>query len=380
METKIAEWKTEMYRYFKGKKYAESTKKIYWCAIECFIWHFKTVSLDRMHWHKVADYILQYDSSRTIEQKKYAIQLFYGICLGQGQKLAQMPNPKREKIIPEVLNVQEVRRVIMCAGSWSKTRLIELKQRCAIQFTYDCALRISETENAKIKHIDFDRNFFFVHQSKGAKDRVVMFTDDTKELLLQYLAERFPNGYTGEEYLFDGQDNFYGQKCEQYSAGSLRAILKRALREAQIHKKIKFHSLRHSKATHLHNSGVMSLRDLADFLGHSDTKTTEIYLHTQNEDLREKYLKASAITQEKFTTQIPQPAVVLLKKVPQKNILPAAHTYSVSLNGSEFQIIESDDHITTAPPNHQWAVNKESETVLAWFKRKGFAVTSIASN
>lgn len=369
MKEKIAEWKTEMYRYFKGKKYAQSTQETYWCAIECFIWHFNTVSLDRIHWHKIADYILQYDSARTIEQKKYSIQLFYGVCFGQWNKMAQMPNPKREKIIPQVLNLDETHRIILSIKN--------LKHRCAIQFSYDCALRISEVINARIKHIDFDRNFFFIHQSKGAKDRTVFFTEDTKKFLIDYLVERFPNGYTGEEYLFDGQDNFGGEKKEQYCASSLRAILKRACRKAGIQKKIKFHSLRHSKATHLHNSGVMSLRDLADFLGHTDTKTTEIYLHTQNEDLREKYLKASAITQEKFTTQIREPEIVLIKKIPQKNLLLASHTYSVSLNGSEFKIIESDNHITTAPANHGWAINKDSEKVFGWFKRKGYSVTQI---
>lgn len=368
---KIAEWKIDFHRHCSAERKSNSTIRTYWGAVECFIRKFNTVSLDRIHWTKIADYILQYDSARTIEQKKYSIQLFYGVCFGQWDKMAQMPNPKREKIIPQVLNLDEIRRIIFSIKN--------LKHRCAIQFSYDCALRISEVINARIKHIDFDRNFFFVHQSKGAKDRTVFFTEDTKKILIDYLAEKFPNGYTGEEYLFDGQDNFGGEKKEQYCASSLRAILRRACRKAGIQKKIKFHSLRHSKATHLHNSGMMTLRDLADLLGHTDTKTTEIYLHTQNEDLREKYLKASEITQSKFTTQIPSLPVVILKKISHNNpvLSQPSHTYSVSLNGNEFRIIESDNHITTAPTNHGWAINKDSEKVFAWFKRKGYSITQI---
>lgn len=368
IEQKIVEWEIDYLRYCKGKKYAKSTKEIYWGAIKCFIWHFKTVSVDRISWQEIADYINRYDSARTMAQKKYSIQLFYSVCIGQQNKCARIPDARPEHKIPEVLNVEEVFRVMMFAGSWSKDEFIRRKQQLAISIPYFCALRISEVENLKIRKIDLTANFLFIAQSKGQKDRVVPIPEELKNQIIQYLNMRFPNGYTGEEYLFDGQDNFCGEKQEQYSQTSLRIILKKALKLAGIHKQIKFHSLRHSRATHWHNSGVFTLRDIADLLGHKDTRTTEIYLHTQRDDLRDKNERAQAIMQARMAPikfDLPKPVIANTS---------SGKTYTVSFNGKEFIIRESKNHITQAPDNHKWALNKDSAMVMDWFRKKHYTI------
>lgn len=372
IEQKITEWKIEMYRHFKGKNYAESTKEIYWGAIHCFIWYFKTASMERISWQQIADYINRYDSARTMEQKKYAIQLFYSVCIGQKNKCVLIPDPIREQKIPEVLNIQEAYRAILFAGSWCKTELARQKQKLAIAIPYFCALRISEVRYLKIKKIDLTANFLFVEQSKGRKDRVVPIPEELKKEIVKYLNMRFtPESYTGEEYLFDGQDNFYGEKKDQYSETSFRNVLKKALRKAGILKKIKFHCLRHSRATHWHNSGVFTLRDIADMLGHKDTRTTEIYLHTQNEDLRDKNERAQQIMSEKIrkleNTQPSPPVALSPADFEQKS-------YAISFKGKEFILRESKNHITQAPDNHKWALNKDTALVLDWFRSKKYTV------
>lgn len=376
IKEKIAEWKIEFLRYCKGKNYSESTKRVYWGAIECFIWHFKTVSMDRISWQQIADYINRYDSARTMEQKKYAIQLFYSVCIGQKNKCARIPDPIIEHKIPEVLNIQEAYRTILFAGSWCKTELAMQKQRLAIAMAYFCALRISEVINIKIRQVDLTANFLFVSQSKGKKDRPVPIPEELKKEIVKYLNMRFPpNSYTGEEYLFDGQDNFNGEKKEQYSPTSLRIILKKSLRRAGIQKKIKFHSLRHSRATHWHNSGVFTLRDIADMLGHVKTTTTEIYLHTQNEDLRDKNERAQLIMKSKM--QGLENSQIKVKEIPQPQSLPSTFpfkSYTVSFNGKEFIISESKNQITKVPDNHKWALNKDSSLVLDWFRKKHYII------
>lgn len=291
LEKKIVEWKEDFVRYCGLRKLTVSTTEVYWGSVHCFIWHFNTVNLERISWREIGDYILRYDSSRTMEQKKYSIQLFYQVCIGQPNKCANIPIPKREHKIPEVLNIIECYSVFLAIDN--------IKQRCAIQTTYACALRMSETRNLRISDIDFTANFVHVKDSKGAKDRVIPLPVDTKNLILEYFVKRFPVGYTGQEYLFDGQEMFKGKKMDQYSATSLRIILKKACFKIGITKKIKFHSLRHSRATHWHNSGVMTLRDIADLLGHYSTKTTEIYIHTQNEDLQDKVTSSDEIIHQK---------------------------------------------------------------------------------
>lgn len=291
LEKKIAEWKIEFVRYMKLGKYAKSSIDTYWGAVLPFIWHFKTCELHRLSVSQIGDYILRYDNARTMGQKRYAIQLFYKVCIHQEDKLISLPTAKRPSIIPQVLTIDECVKLFMSIKS--------LKHRIIMQLSYVCALRRGELLNIRIRHIDGSAKRLFIEQSKGAKDRVVPIPEDTLVMLREYFKIYFKDGYEKDDFLFQGQSKNH----EGYSSGSLYAILKRAVKKAGILKKIKFHSLRHSRATHWHNSKVMTLRDIADLLGHSNTKTTEIYIHTGNEDLQDKTTSADEIIKSKISPE-----------------------------------------------------------------------------
>lgn len=272
IEDKMTEWKISFVRFCKAKNYAVSTIETYWGSVASFIKHFDTTRVYRLNWKEIADYILKYDNSHTVAQKRYAIQLFYFVCFNQKEKLKQMPIPKKEIVIPQVLNVQE------CFNIFSNIE--NLKHRAIIQLSYDCALRMSEIKNIKIKHIDGKERLLFIEQSKGSKDRKVPIPQETLMLLREYFKKYIGSDYKPNDYLFTGESKNH----EWYSEGSIRAILKRASNKAKILKKIKFHTLRHSRATHWYNAG-MQIRDIAKLLGHNNVKTTEIYIHTGIEDL-----------------------------------------------------------------------------------------------
>ena len=132
---------------------------------------------------------------------------------------------------------------------------------------YSGGLRISELINLKVKDIDSDRMQIRISLSKENKDRYTLLSKKTLLILRKYFNE-----YKPKEWLFEGEGG------GQYADRSIYSIFKKALASAKIKKKVSIHSLRHSLATHLLENGT-DLRYIQSLLGHSSSKTTEIYTH-----------------------------------------------------------------------------------------------------
>lgn len=132
---------------------------------------------------------------------------------------------------------------------------------------YAAGLRRSEVLNLKLSDIDSERNCIVIRDAKGNKDRNTLLSKKLLLLLREYYKE-----YKPKEYLFEG---VAGGK---YSITSVRKIFGRALQSSGIRKNAHLHTLRHSFATHLLERGT-DLRYIQALLGHSSSKTTEIYTH-----------------------------------------------------------------------------------------------------
>lgn len=256
----IQDYAREFERQLKLRNNADSTIQTYIGMMRQFLLHCKkdpraiTVRM-------VEDYLLTLKSTAYKKQMIFTLQNFYANVLKMPGYLAEVPIPKKEKFIPEILNVDEVYSLIQSIPN--------LKQRTVIQLIYACALRIGETVNIRVKDIDGKRKVLAIRQAKGAKDRLVPIPDDTIILLREYYKQ-----YRPKEFLFEGQ-------CSpQYDVRSIQQVFYRAKNKANIRKKVSVHSLRHSRATHLVDNGVdMSM--IQKFLGHSNIKTTvDFYLHT----------------------------------------------------------------------------------------------------
>src|SRR5690606_37616641 len=134
--------------------------------------------------------------------------------------------------------------------------------------------RLSELLELKITDIQSDRGLILVRNGKGRKDRTTILSPTTLDLLRKYYLDFRP-----VEYLFEGTPG------KPYSARSVQSILKRALKAAGIRKTASVHTLRHSFATHLLESGT-DLRHIQVLLGHSSSRTTEIYAHVSTKFMR----------------------------------------------------------------------------------------------
>ena len=124
-------------------------------------------------------------------------------------------------------------------------------------------------------NLDGHRKLLLVRKGKGAKDRTSLLPESVISLLRDYYKQ-----YRPKQWLFEGQ---FG---DQYSTESLRSVLRLACARAGINRKPTLHWLRHSFATHLLEAGT-DIRYIQELLGHSSTKTTEIYTHVSSHKLQQ---------------------------------------------------------------------------------------------
>lgn len=196
-----------------------------------------------------------------------AIKFYLEHVLGHDRQFFQLERPKKEEKLPQVLSMEEVKRILACTDN--------LKHKCILMTLYSGGLRMGELINLKVHDIDSDHLRIWIRSGKGAKDRMTVLSPALLELLRTYYRT-----YTPKHYLFEGP------KQTAYSSTSVRKVLARAVRKAGICKPVVPHTLRHSFATHLLEHGT-NLRYIQTLLGHTSAKTTEIYTHVSSKKLEE---------------------------------------------------------------------------------------------
>ena len=245
-------------------RYSNNTRKVYCEMFEEFINYFEEIELSEINEKQISDYLrylinVRKVSGSTQNQAINAIKFYYEKVLKGSRKIYYIDRPREEKTLPEVLNEAEVAKLISVTKN--------LKHKAILITIYSAGLRISEAINLKVKDVDSKRMQIRVEQSKGKKDRYTLLGKKTLLTLRQYFAEYKPN-----LWLFEGEAG------GQYATTSIYNIFGRAVKEAGILKKVSVHTLRHSFATHLLEAGT-DLRYIQSLLGHSSSKTTEIYTH-----------------------------------------------------------------------------------------------------
>ncbi len=197
--------------------------------------------------------------------------------------MKQITTPKVEKVLPNVLAIEEI---LMMMETLNNDEPLTLRNLALIELIYGSGLRVSELLNLKLNNIHFSANYAKI-QGKGSKERIVPLGEMSLVALRKYLADGRPlllkNNVS--DYIFL---NLYGN---QLSRQGFYKILKEIAINANIKKEISPHTLRHSFATHLLEAGV-DLKTLQDLLGHKDISTTQIYTHISQKHLKDVYLKS----------------------------------------------------------------------------------------
>lgn len=207
-------------------------------------------------------------SENTAHSRLNALKFYFEKVLGRERFFWEIPRPKKRLILPKVLNERELERMFGAVGN--------LKHKALLFTAYSAGLRVSEVVHLKIADIDSGRMQILVEQSKGKKDRYLPLSVLLLDVLRAYLIQAYPRPV---KYLFEGDT-----PGEPYATRTAQQIFNKAKQEAGILKKVSFHVLRHSFATHLLEKGI-DTRYIKDLLGHFNIKTTERYLHVRREDL-----------------------------------------------------------------------------------------------
>jgi len=176
---------------------------------------------------------------------------------------------------PSWLSKAEIQALYEATGD----SILGIRDRAMLAVFYGCGLRLNEGASLELKDIITDRKLLHVRKGKHYKQRFVPVAGKNYEELQLYVDYARPQLLqeikTGA--LFIGAN-----KGVQMNKQSIYFRIKKLVSKAKIDKKAGTHTLRHSIATHLLQSG-MKLERIKDFLGHSDLDSTQIYTHLKNE-------------------------------------------------------------------------------------------------
>lgn len=289
--------------------YSRSTEKTYLYWIKFFILHNNKRHPKDMGAAEVEAFLSHLATQREVaastqNQAMHAILFLYKQVLGiELPWLDSITRAKPSQRLPVVLTQTETQRLL--AATRGTSGLV-------VRLLYGTGMRLMEGLRLRVKDVDFEHHQITIRGGKGDKDRVTMLPDSITADLRAHLTERrrwhdidlakgmadvelphalerkYPNAGKewGWQYIFAAADYSTDPRSgvirrHHIHEKTIQRHVKEAARRAGIDKPAHPHTLRHSFATHLLESGY-DIRTVQELLGHSDVSTTMIYTHVLN--------------------------------------------------------------------------------------------------
>lgn len=258
--------------------YADRTVESYAAAVVQLA-QFHHTAPDRLSAEQLRAYLLHLSTVRKIAPSSFIVALcgirfFYEHTLGRHWTVLDVARPKCEKKLPVVLSRDEVWQVLAAVR--------HPIYRVCLTIMYACGLRLLEGARLQVPDVDGARTLLHIRHAKGGKDRLVPLPAAALALLREHWRT-----HRNPVWLFPARTRRPRRPLSDPNAGpigptSLQKAFAHAVKQSGIHKRAHVHTLRHSYATHLLESGV-PLPLIQEYLGHTSPSTTAIYTHLTRE-------------------------------------------------------------------------------------------------
>ena len=206
-------------------------------------------------------------SPSYVRQAVAALRFLCRFTLGQSDVAERIPFPKRTRALPTVLTRSEIARLLAATTS--------LRYLTVFIMCYSAGLRVSEATHLRIDDIDREEKLIHVRRGKGGRSRYTVLAERILPTLDAYIDAAQP-----QSWLFHGRGG-----DRPLSTAAVQAAFGRARQDSRIAKPATLHTLRHSFATHLLESGT-DLRIIQRMLGHRSITSTAMYAHVSTRTLR----------------------------------------------------------------------------------------------
>jgi len=280
--------------YIKNRRrYSEHTSRAYKNDLFHFLDYLgedkSIIKINKYDLHEYVTFISKSISSKTLSRKVATMKSFFKflsdeefISYNIGKSIK---TPKVGKKLPNHVSINEMEVF------FKKTlNEIDISHRdlLVIDILYSTGIRVSECASILIRDINLDKKTIKV-LGKGGKERIVVFGDETKKNLINYLDAMSEN--KEKYFLFPTPTNKKSLKKKSITTRTIYNIVKKYIKLVSNNEKLGPHSLRHSFATHLlqRGSDLMAIKDL---LGHESLSSTQIYTHLDVKRMKEIYDKS----------------------------------------------------------------------------------------
>ena len=274
------------------KRYSEHTIRAYQADLNQLADHLgdeiKIIDLNKYDLHEYISLISKSITSKTLSRKIATIKSLFKYLVDGNHIKSNISKsikiPKISKKLPSHLTLDEMNSFF---DKTLEVLDIPLRDLVVIDLLYSTGVRASECISILINDIDLGNNTIRI-SGKGGKERLVVFGDKTKDNLLSYIDKEITN-HAG--FLFPSKLKKKKDGNNFITSRTIYNIVKKYVKFISNNEKLGPHSLRHSFATHLLQSGsdLMAIKDL---LGHSSLGSTQIYTHLDTKRMQEIYKKA----------------------------------------------------------------------------------------